>query len=144
MFRILSIKVLLAIAVLASGCSSSHKLIHSGADPEWAGTAKTRVLIVGQEHRKYRIPFEDEFAAELRSRGIDAVASYRHAPDTTFFDSAEEVDQVLVETGVDSVLTVRTTGLREANNEAWGAAYTAAWFLIDDWGRLAMYDALWR
>lgn len=124
--------VLCAPLILSMGCVSTHKLIHSGADPEWSGEPKQRVLVVGLEQRKYRVPFEDTFVEELRSRGIDAVGSYRYAPEVTFFDEVSEVDRVLEEAGVDSVLTVRAEGLREANNDVWAAAYTASWFLVDD------------
>jgi len=129
----LQLLVLFSLLFLFTGCTSSHKLVHSSADPEWTGTPKQRVLVLALVEREYRIPFEDEFSAELRSRGIDAVASYRSAPDKSFFDSESEVQRILSETNVDSVLTVRAEGLREANNEAWGVAYTAAWFLIDDY-----------
>ena len=125
--------IAIALLIFVAGCTSSHKLIHSGADPEWVGAPKQRVLVVGLHERKYRIPFEDNFTAELMSRGIDAVASYRYAPDAEFFDSMEEVEVVLNETAVDSVISVRAEGLREANNDFWGAAYAASWFLIDDY-----------
>lgn len=130
--RAIKVTVFLTLLAAATGCTSSHKLIHSSADPQWAGGPKQRVLVVGLEERKYRIPFEDYFTVELQSRGIDAVASYRFASDATFFDSVEEVESVLQETNVDSVLTVRAEGMREANNELWTAAYSAAWFFIDD------------
>jgi hypothetical protein len=39
---------------------------------------------------------------------------------------------MLASTGVDGVLTVRAEGFREANNQAWGAAYAVTWFLVDD------------
>lgn len=125
--------VLLAALAVTAGCSSTHKLVHSGADPQWAGEPKVRVLVVGLQERNYRIPFEDNFTAELMSRGIDAIASYRYAPNATFFDSEAEVERVLRETGVDSVLTVHAEGIREANNATWDAAYSAAWFLVDDY-----------
>ena len=130
--RAFKLTVILTALVAAGGCTSSHKLIHSGADPQWVGEPKQRVLVVGLEQRKYRVPFEDNFVDELKGRGIDAVASYRYAPDAKFFDSVDEVESVLKETGVDSVITVRAEGLREANNDLWAAAYAASWFFIDD------------
>lgn len=114
-------------------CGSTHQLKHSAKDPEWLGEPFERILVVGLAERKYRIPFEDTFAAELRSMGIDAVASYRSVPDPTSLDNPAEVEKILASTGVDSVLTVRAEGFREAHNEAWGIAYAATWFLIDDY-----------
>jgi hypothetical protein len=102
-----------AATLLLVACTptSTHQLKHTAKDPEWAGEPFQRILVVGLQERKYRISFEDTFSAELRGRGLDAVASYRSVPDPTDLDSREEVERVLASTGVDAVLTVSAEGL---------------------------------
>jgi hypothetical protein len=123
-----------AATMLLVACSSTstHQLKHTAKDPEWAGEPFQRILVVGLQERKYRIPFEDTFSAELRARGFDAIASYRSVPDPTDLDSPEEVEKILASTGVDAVLTVSAEGLRQANDQAWDVAYAVTWHLIDD------------
>ncbi|MEP4149279.1 MAG: hypothetical protein ABJL54_18815 [Halioglobus sp.] len=123
-----------AVALLLAACASTstHKLIHTAKDPEWAGEPFARILVVGLSELKYRIPFEDTFSAELRRRGFDVIASYRSMPDAAALDSPEEVEDILTTTGADAVLTVSAKGFREANDEAWGTASSIAWYLIDD------------
>ena len=65
------------VALTACATSSTHQLIHSAKDPEWSGEPFQRILIVGLQERQYRIPFEDTFAAELRSRGASRTSNSR-------------------------------------------------------------------
>lgn len=132
-FTWLNISLFTSILLMAAACTSTHQLSHSALDPEWSGDPHQRILIIGLEERKYRIPFEDAMAAELRIRGIDAVASYRDFPDPRKFDDINEVERLLSATEADAVLTVRAEGFREANNDAWAAAYAVTWFLVDDY-----------
>ena len=120
------------LLLMACTATSTHQLKHTAKDPEWTGEPFERILVVGLHEPKYRIPFEDSFSAELRSRGFDAIASYRSVPDPTALDSPEEVENILASTGVDAVLTVSAEGLRQANDQAWDTAYAVAWHLIDD------------
>ena len=131
-FTWLNISLVTSILLTVAACTSTHQLSHSAVDPEWRGDPHQRILIVGLEVRKYRLPFEDTMAAELRGLGIAAIASYRDAPDPRQFDDVDEVERILKSSGADAVLTVRAEGFREANNDAWGAAYAATWFLVDD------------
>jgi hypothetical protein len=80
-----------SLLLVACTSTSTHQLKHTAKDPEWTGEPFQRILVVGLQERKYRIPFEDTFSAELRGRGFDAVASYRSVPDPTDLDSPEEV-----------------------------------------------------
>lgn len=128
------LKSMLFIGVLSLiACSSTYKLSHSASDPNWQGKSKKRIMVVGLAEWQYRIPFENTFVMELKSRGIDAVASHKRAPDTSSFDSEKEVEQIVRAEKVDGILTVQRKEFRQANNAAWGAAYLATWFLTDNY-----------
>lgn len=123
------------IVLLASlaGCATSVKLQDSAVDPDWSGSTPERVMVIGLDERRYRNPFEYTFVEELQSRGFDAVASARFAPALGDFDDDEKFDQIIAASGADSLLSVKAVGVRQANNEAWSAAYLAAALFADNY-----------
>jgi len=119
--------------VLLAGCATSVRLQDSAVDPTWTGSTPERVMVIGLAERRYRNPFERTFVDELQSRGYDAVASVQYTPALSDFDDDDKFDQIIAASGADSLLSVKAVGVREANNDAWGAAYIAAALFSDNY-----------
>ena len=71
-----------AILLLAfvTGCAST-KLTNSWRDPDYTSQLGGMVVVGVSKQASVRRVFEDEFAAQLGSRGIDAVPSYTLIPE---------------------------------------------------------------
>ena len=54
--------------------------------------------------------FEDEFVAQLRRKGVDAIASYRYIPEETRIDDVK-LKQTAKEAGADALISVRTVNV---------------------------------
>lgn len=117
----------------SAGCTTTLSISDSAVDPEWQGEAPDRVMIIGLDERRYRTPFESTFAAELRSRGFDAVTSTAYAPMLEDFEDSARFDAIMQQANADSVMTVKAVGFREPNNTAWSVAYIAAALLAENY-----------
>lgn len=73
---------ILSAALLLPGCAPSTRLTNAWVDPEYAGPpfGKVLVLAISKESGERRT-FEDEFAAQLRAAGVEAVPGYRLLPE---------------------------------------------------------------
>lgn len=70
------------VAALAAGCAPSTKLTNAWVDPDHAGAPFRKVLVLAiSKESGERRTFEDEFAAKLRSAGVDAVPGYKLLPE---------------------------------------------------------------
>jgi len=125
--------LLLALIMVASGCATKMSISESAVDAEWQGGTPEKVMIVGLDERRYRTPFESTFVAELRSRGFNAVTSTAFAPVLEDFEDPAKFDEIVEQSGADSVITVKAVGIREVNNTAWGVAYVAAALLSENY-----------
>ncbi len=65
----------LLLTLVATGCASTT-LTNSWRDPNYEGLMTSMVVVGVSKQASVRRVFEDEFAAQLRSRGIRAVPSY--------------------------------------------------------------------
>jgi hypothetical protein len=63
------------MSILATGCASTE-LVNSWRDPAYNQTVTSLVVMGVSKQASVRRVFEDEFAAQLRSRGIRAIPSY--------------------------------------------------------------------
>jgi hypothetical protein len=75
MRKMLSTCAILLIAVLGTGCASTE-LINSWRDPDYTGSVTSLVVLGVSKQASVRRVFEDEFAAQLRTKGIRAIPSY--------------------------------------------------------------------
>lgn len=95
----------LSLAALAS-CAASTQLTSSWADPAAQNRNFKKVVVVGVTPKSAtRRMYEDTFAAELRSRGIDAVGSYTFANEGQLDKDAAIAK--LKEIGADGVVVAR-------------------------------------
>jgi hypothetical protein len=81
-FRALRVFVL-AIAVIGLiGCAASTKIVNQWTNPEYTAPRFRRILVIAVSKQPgIRRTFEDEFVAQLKSAGVDAVPSYRYIPE---------------------------------------------------------------
>jgi len=122
----------LIFTLLLSACSTSMKLADSAVDKNWDGTPPKKVMIIGLAERRYRTPFESAFVDELRSRGYDAVTSTAYAPVLADLDDENKIEDIIKLSNVDSAMTVKATGFREPNNNAWAVAYVASMLFAEN------------
>jgi hypothetical protein len=105
----------IVIAMLAlEGCSASTPIITS----EWRNPAYTsgffKRIMVGNlgGDTSVRRNFEDEFVAQLRAAGVDALPSYRFTPDDEKLDEAK-LKQAAQKAGADALLFARLIQVEE-------------------------------
>ena len=112
MKRLLSVAMGLGIAasLLLSGCASTQ-MSANWKNPAYS-VHPTKVMVVGVSKKAVnRRMFEDEFAAQLKARGVDAVASYTVLSDKKQNDQ-EAIAAKVKELGADSVLVKRVVSKR--------------------------------
>lgn len=102
--------IVAALLLLAAGCASApHQVGEETVSPDWGETPYENLLVIGvYQDRTYRVSAETAFAEELKSRGIQAEASYDRIADLLSLDSEEEIGRVLANGGFDGVMSVAT------------------------------------
>ena len=110
--RFASLAVLLGAAALLQGCATAPvtTLDATWVSPQLPQEPFKRLLIVSVARDDFvQIPFQDQMAAALQARGINAVASKRYF--TTYGDAAKaRFKQVIDDSGADFVLLAQVTG----------------------------------
>ncbi|HMF51313.1 MAG TPA: DUF4136 domain-containing protein [Candidatus Saccharimonadales bacterium] len=72
----------LAVASVVVACASSPRIVNQWSNPRYASPRFKRIIVVGVSRQaSLRRTFEDEFAAQLKLQGVDAVASYLYLPE---------------------------------------------------------------
>lgn len=100
--------VLLAscFAVLLGACATTS-MLSSWMDPESAGKKMGKVLVIGiGKNQVVRRQFEDGFARELSSKGVQAMPSYQALPDASQI-SEESVAPLVAQNQITHVLVTR-------------------------------------
>jgi hypothetical protein len=98
--------VLLCAALLTGACAST-RLVNQWKSPEFSGPPLRKVLVVGVTSQpSVRRVFEDEFAAALRTAGVQAVQSYTVITQDGQAEQAV-LEQALAKVGADAVLVTR-------------------------------------
>ena len=68
---------LIAAALLLGGCAATQ-IVNQWSDPSYAAASFKRILVIGvSKQTSIRRTFEDEFVAQLRAAGADAVITTR-------------------------------------------------------------------
>ena len=98
------------LALILSACASTI-LDMTWRDPTYAGRPFTKVLVVGStDNPDNRRIFEDIVVGELKSRGVEAVASYALIANESDVKRDKVVEAVKT-SGADSVLSTRLVGI---------------------------------
>ncbi len=102
--------VFLALTFLLTSCTST-KLVETWRDDQFKGPAFKKIMVVSLIKRTdTRQRIEDDFAGQLKARGVNSVTCYSCIPDIQNL-SREEVVKAAIQNGVDGVLVVE---LRQA------------------------------
>jgi hypothetical protein len=98
---------MVVVAVLVLAACASTSLVNQWKDPEYAGHAFRRILVLGvTKQASTRRTFEDEFVSQLKAAGVDAVQSYTVLPEDGQVEEAKLVKAVET-VGADGVITAR-------------------------------------
>lgn len=109
-FRCTIVAMACLLVILLSGCSSTQ-IKSVWKDPSYLGRPQ-RVMVIGvfKEPITRRI-VEDEFTLQLKTKGLDAIASYTILADKSQSDQAV-ISKMVTQLGVDSVLITRLVSKR--------------------------------
>jgi len=107
-------RLLCAGVLLLAGCAAPTVLNTQWANPQFKGKPPIRsILVLGvtNDPNNRRI-FEDQMVAQLGSRGVQAVPSYRFAPEAGAVEQVK-LEQVVKQTGAAGVLLTRVVNVSE-------------------------------
>jgi hypothetical protein len=108
---------LILVAALLGACAAPTVLNTQWANPQFAGKPPMRsILVLGiTKDPNNRRNFEDQMVAQLATRGVKAVPSYRFAPDAGAVEQVK-LEQAVKEAGVSGVLLTRVVNVTEQVN----------------------------
>ena len=99
--------------LLFSGCASTPMLVSQWRNPAYASPSFKRIAVSCVDgHISIRRNCEDEFVAQLRAAGADALPSYRSFPEDAKLDETK-MKQMAKEAGADGALIVRPVRVEE-------------------------------
>ena len=103
--------LLLATAITSLSCASPKmQLTDNWRNSAYTGPAYKKIMVVAMtKQNDLRQPIEDEFAKQLRSRGIEAATCHECIPDPDKV-SREELVKVSQGMGIEAYLIVRAIG----------------------------------
>lgn len=112
----------LLIGLVLAGCSTTTPTVVSEwRNPAYASASFSRIMIGGLGGDvSTRRNFEDEFIAQLRAAGSDAVASYRYVPEGSDADE-NRLREAARTAGVDALVTARLVRVEEKTQ--YGGSY---------------------
>jgi hypothetical protein len=95
------------------GCSTATPIVSEWRNPAYASGSFKRIMIGGLGgETSVRRNFEDEFLAQLRASGIDALPSYRYMTDDEKIDETK-LKQAAQKAGADAVLFARSVQVEQ-------------------------------
>ncbi len=108
--------------LLLTACSTTPQINSVWIDPDYKAHPH-RVMVIGmaREPLQRRI-FEDEFVAQLKALGADAIASYTTLPDAKMEDKAA-VAKIVSEQAPDTVLLTRLVSKKNLQTYMPGTVY---------------------
>lgn len=99
--------------LLFTGCASTPMLVSQWSNPAYQSRSFRKIMVsCGDGHASIRRNCEDEFVAQLRTAGVDALPSYRSLPDDAKLDETK-LKQVAREAGADGALIVRSVSVEQ-------------------------------
>lgn len=97
---------LIAAALLFNACAATQ-IIDQWSNPSYTSASFKRIMVIGvSKQNSIRRTFEDEFVAQLKALGIDAVPSYQIIPEVGQVEESR-LRQAVREAGADAVITTR-------------------------------------
>jgi len=100
-------------ASFITGCSTSPEIVSQWSNPNYRTAAFRRILVgaIGGQP-SIRRNLEDEFVAQLRSDGVDAVASYQYVPEDEGLDEAK-LKQAAKQANADAEIIARLVNIEQ-------------------------------
>jgi hypothetical protein len=113
---LLGVVGILFIAFALNGCSTATPIVSEWRNPAQTSGSFRRLMIAGPSgDASVQRNFEDEFVAQLAAMGVDALASYRHMPETG--ETTENMlKQAAQQARVDGLLLMRPVRVEEKTN----------------------------
>ena len=141
---------LIAAALLLGGCAATQ-IVNQWSDPSYAAASFKRILVIGvSKQTSIRRTFEDEFVAQLRAAGADAVPSYELTPESGPVEESR-LARAVRQAGADAVITTRLVRVERKAQYIPGTYgpypgfgfyrwYSSAWVGFYEPPRLRYYD----
>ena len=110
---------MLGAAALAAGCATTPetKVEVTWVSPQLSQTPLKKLLIITVANSEFvQAAFQDQMAAQLKARGINAVASHRYFSRYTDAEKARFMRSI-DESDADSVMLARVTNTAEASSQ---------------------------
>ena len=99
--------------LLLAGCSAATPIVSEWRNPAYTSGSFQRVMVGGLgEDTSVRRNFEDEFVAQLRAAGVDALPSYRFIPENEKIDE-NRIKEAAQKANADAALFVRLIQVEE-------------------------------
>lgn len=115
------------LALALAGCSATNPIVSEWSNPAYGSASFKRIMIGGLGgETSVRRNFEDEFVAQLRASGIDALPSYRFVIEGEAIDEAK-LKQAAQKAGADATLFARSIQV-EQKTQYTGGYFPAPWF----------------
>ena len=110
--RFLVFPVLIAILGLV-GCATSPMIVSEWSNPAYTSPSFRRIMVGGVgEQASIRRNFEDEFVAQLRTAGVDALPSYRYTSEDEKIDETK-LKQAAKEARADAAIIARAVNVEQ-------------------------------
>ena len=110
--RVFVFPVLIATLGLA-GCATSQMIVSEWSNPAYNSSSFRRIMVGGiGEQASIRRNFEDEFVAQLRAAGVDALPSYRYTSEEEKIDETK-LKQAAREARADAAIIARAVNVEQ-------------------------------
>jgi hypothetical protein len=141
---------LIAATLLFGGCAATQ-VVNQWSNPSYAAVSFKRILVIGvSKQTSIRRNFEDEFVAQLRAAGADAVPSYEFTPENGPVEESR-LARAVKQAGADAVITTRLVRVEKKAEYIPGSYgpypgfgfyrwYSSAWVGFYEPPRLHYYD----
>jgi len=107
---------ILFFAVTFNACSTATPIISEWRNPAPASDSFQRFMIGGPSgDTSVRRNFEDEFVAQMKATGVDALASYRYMPEKEGL-TENDLKQAAQKAGADGLILMRPVKVEEKVN----------------------------
>jgi len=110
---LLSLGGIIFVVLAFGGCSTTTPIVSEWRNPAYSGGSFKRIMVGGPAgETSIRRNFEDEFLAQLRAAGVDAVPSYRLIADDEKIDETK-LKQAAQKTGADAIIFARSVQVEQ-------------------------------
>jgi hypothetical protein len=109
------------IMLVFAGCSATSPIVSEWRNPAYTSGSFKRIMVGGLGGEiSVRRNFEDEFVAQLRAAGVDALPSYRFIPEDEKIDESK-LKQGAQKAGADGLLFARLVKVEQKSQ--YGPSY---------------------